>query len=112
MHSCNDLSFGSRLKFFIDENFRIQKEFTDFIGINYSTLYRYIKEINQPTIETLCKFKKAGLSIEWLVDGSGIMFAKNSKGLQLLEKYKGNNKIEKSHPFERIKNPLPPPKSL
>lgn len=102
MQTCTVISCGQRLRLFVEKNYSTQKEFSDLIGINESSLYRYFTGSNQPTIETLSKFKKAGLSIEWLVDGSGTMYARNSKGMELLEKIGYKDKTEKTHPYERI----------
>lgn len=104
MKNFNKMTICQRLKLFVDTNYSKPTEFAEFIGVKYLSLYRYINGINYPSSEILHLFKKGGLSIEWLIDGSGSMYARNSKGLELLEKTKTNIQSEKIHPYQRIKS--------
>jgi hypothetical protein len=51
-----------------------------------------------PSFEMLQKFKEAGMSIDWLIDGTGDMFANNEKGILL----KVNQQINILHLLKQL----------
>jgi hypothetical protein len=77
---------GNRLLIFIRTNYNTQKSFAELLKIQESNLSRYIKKNTCPNIKMLNKFFNAGLSLDWLITGTGTMFADNTVGISLLLK--------------------------
>ena len=67
------MNLGQRLRRFIDRVYGSQKIFSKVVGISRPVLNRYIHGQNQPGADCLAKFQKAGLSIDWLLNGHGKM---------------------------------------
>ncbi|MDA3844211.1 MAG: hypothetical protein PF588_07590, partial [Candidatus Kapabacteria bacterium] len=80
-----------------------RKIFANSIGMFANNVYRYINSNTTPSYDKLIKFQEAGLSIDWLVSGVGDMFADNSKGMELKEKYESLESNESRKPFDRLK---------
>lgn len=81
------LKLGERLKIFIDICYPNQVNFADYCKINSNLITRYITHRNVPHVDTLQVFFEAGVSIDWLLSGSGSMFANNKTGNHLRQKY-------------------------
>ena len=69
-------TLADRLKRFYESNYSTQREFAEAVGINSTTLYRYMKGISKPTLNILAKMQNSGLSINWLLSGEGSMYSK------------------------------------
>lgn len=67
------MTIGQRLKRFIENVYGSQSHYAKITGITPTVLSRYIQEKNAPGVDVLLKFKKTGLSIDWLLDGQGSM---------------------------------------
>jgi transcriptional regulator with XRE-family HTH domain len=96
------MTISERLKYFIEKNYKSQKDFAEYTNIHTSSINKYTSEKFSPGIDTLLKFQDAGLSIDWLLNGIGIMYAKNSKGFELSENSINNVSIDMQTPFGRI----------
>lgn len=93
------MTLGQRLKKFISERYGSQKIFADVTGISRVNLSKYIYGTSSPNANTLAKFKEAGLSIDWLIDGSGSMLILEEAN----EIPKGNQAETINLPFDRLK---------
>ena len=85
---------GSRLKLFVSKNFDTQKKFSEKIGLDSSVLSKYISGKKTPGFEVIKHFHDIGLSIDWLINGTGSMFAHNPAGEKLKCSSK-NNSVKK-----------------
>ena len=94
------MTIGQRIKKFIVRVYGTQKKFADQVQISRAILNRYIADTNLPGADVLYRFKKAGMSIDWLLDGSGSMYAKDFK-IQHIEK--DINVASQYLPHQRIK---------
>ncbi len=94
---------ADRLLLFIQNCYGGRSVFADEINISRSTISRYITDKNFPTEESLLKFHKAGLSIDWYLTGNGSMYASNAKGIELENRNMFKNLRPVKNPFERIK---------
>jgi hypothetical protein len=97
------MNLSERLSLFISKNFKNQQEFADAAGVDKNTISRYKGRKFNPNSNILLKFQDVGLSIDWLLNGIGIMYAKNNKGIRLAEKFIDANPIKVDKPFGRIK---------
>ena len=97
------MNLPERLTLFITKNFNSKKEFAEFSGIDNNYLSRYVYERFMPSAEILIKLQDSGLSIDWLLKGVGIMYAKNPVGLKLSEKFVKINQSTEEKPFNRVK---------
>ncbi len=94
------MTIGQRIKKFIDRVYGTQKKFACQVNISRTILNRYIADINLPGADVLYKFKKAGMSIDWLLDGSGSMFARD---FQMQYSNKEDTEQLQDLPHRRIK---------
>ena len=97
------MKIGERLKKFILECYGSQKNFAELIGIKLSALNRYISDSSNPGLDVLRKFKNAGLSIDWLIDGSSSMYASKSSSRPININNESNNEKTSNTPYFRIK---------
>jgi transcriptional regulator with XRE-family HTH domain len=77
------MTIGKRIELFILSCYETQASFSRETGISYSLLSKMIRDKHQPSVETLKKFQQAGMSIDWLLDESTSMYAKNANGERL-----------------------------
>ena len=96
------MTLGSRLKRFIEKHYTSQKDFASQLSIDCTLISRYINEKVIPGVEILMKFTSAGISSDWLISGIGSMYAKNTVGMDLSEKYQNDIETEDNKPFYRI----------
>ncbi len=97
------MTLGQRILHFIDVCYGTQKRFAEETGIGAIQLNRYINDKTSPGIEALIRFKDSGMSIDWLVEGEGSMFANNHKG-RALQVQQGNlQRGDKVTPYDRIR---------
>lgn len=68
------MTIGQRLKVFIDKLYGTQRSFAAEVGLSAPALNRYISGQVSPQIDVLIKFQKKGLSIDWLLTGTGTMY--------------------------------------
>ncbi len=85
------MTFNIRLKEFIHNNYDSIKSFSDQIKIDQTQLSKYIKGIHTPSYDILVKLFDAGLNINWLISGTGSMFADNDVGNKLRMEYEASN---------------------
>ena len=98
------MEIGERLKEFILKCYETQKDFAKIVDSKSTVISRYILGHAIPRGEQLFKFRKnAGLSIDWLFEGEGTMFAKNRIGLVLQKKFEQESVKDPDKPFDRIK---------
>jgi transcriptional regulator with XRE-family HTH domain len=90
------MTLGNRISLFINSCYKSQSQFAELVQLDPSSLNRYIHNKCTPTIDILEKFKKLGMSIDWLIDGQGSMFAQNEVGGKL----KINNRLTNNSPDE------------
>jgi len=76
------MQISDRIKLFAKNCFGNLKAFCEELGISQSHLSHFLQG-RMPSFEMLQKFKEAGMSIDWLIDGTGDMFANNEKGILL-----------------------------
>jgi len=95
-------TLGDRLKFFIDRNYKSQSQFGDETKINKDVINRYVMNKAIPGGDILFRMGLAGLSIDWLLFGTGSMYSNTTIGRQLFSKdINASTSTEK--PFDRIK---------
>jgi len=97
------MQIGQRIEKFTRECYHTQTYFAECIGITISSLNRYIKGKYTPKFDMLLKFFDAGMSIDWLLNGSGSMYANNEKGREFKKKYKSTENNYSNTPFGRAK---------
>jgi len=97
------MTLGQRILHFIDVCYGTQKRFAEETGVGAIQLNRYINDKTSPGIDSLIKFKDAGMSIDWLVEGEGSMYANNHKGRQLQVQLGKLQRGEKETPYDRIR---------
>ncbi|MBI5326443.1 MAG: helix-turn-helix transcriptional regulator [Ignavibacteriae bacterium] len=77
------MTLGARINLFIHCCNQSQHNFANYIAINRGYLNRIINDKISPGVEILSKFVAAGLSVDWLIEGKGSMFADNKTGNEL-----------------------------
>lgn len=77
------MQIPDRIKYFAKSCYGNFKVFCKELDISQSHLSHYLQGRRMPSLEMLQKFKEAGMSIDWLIDGEGDMFAQNEKGAML-----------------------------
>ena len=77
------MAFGLRIRNFITKCYATEINFAEHIGIDYTSLSRYISERRTPNLKIQLKFQEAGMSIDWMLNGTGSMFANNDRGKEL-----------------------------
>ncbi len=97
------MTIGNRIKKYISEAYKTQTNFAQSTGVRVAVINRYVNDKALPGADVLIKFKKAGMSIDWLLDGSGTMYANNAVGQQLRKKIENEIEPEPDTPFDRIK---------
>lgn len=97
-----DNNIGNRLKEFIEKNYNSQIQFAEVTGINQNVISRYINEKSSPSIEVLYRMKIGGISIDWLIDGTGTMYSDTPNGRKLFAQ-EINSSVSKEKPYDRIK---------
>ncbi|MGA2296577.1 MAG: helix-turn-helix transcriptional regulator [FCB group bacterium] len=96
------MKLTERLKIFIENNYKTQKEFAEKANIDITALNRYLSGKVSPGVDVLNKFNIAGVSIDWLINGTGSMYAKNPKGYELSNHTEIQEIIDTSTPYKRI----------
>jgi transcriptional regulator with XRE-family HTH domain len=66
-------TFGERLRHWADTKFRTYGECAEAVGVSQGMLSKYMLGKQEPTLESLMKFAKAGVSVDWLLTGTGPM---------------------------------------
>lgn len=95
-------TLGIRLKSFIEINYRTHFKFAEVTDINPNIISRYINEKSLPSVDILLKMKQAGISINWLLDGTGNKYSDTPKG-RFFFQHDANSATSISKPFDRIK---------
>jgi transcriptional regulator with XRE-family HTH domain len=96
------MTLGERILFFIRQFYGSQTKFAEAVDIHMSVLSRYISNKSLPGWEMLQKFHDAGMSLDWLMDEQGPVFANNSRGAELrLSTAEIENRYSGS-PYDRI----------
>jgi transcriptional regulator with XRE-family HTH domain len=93
---------GERILFFIRQFYGSQTKFAEYIHIHTSVLSRYISNRSLPGWEMLQKFHDAGMSIDWLMEEQGPIFADNQRGTALKLLAADNENTENESPYDRI----------
>lgn len=96
------MNLGERIEFFIEICYGNKRNFAEILGVRYSTLSKYISGSVTLSINELTLLKKSGMSLNWLIDGEGPMFANNKNGVTLRKRI-SNEEIELNRPNGRIK---------
>jgi transcriptional regulator with XRE-family HTH domain len=81
------MTIGERITLFIESCYQTQTKYAELVKLNPSSLNRYVRNKCAPTLDILEKFKSTGMSIDWLIDGKGSMFAQSEEGDKLKDKY-------------------------
>jgi hypothetical protein len=97
------MEIGKRISEFIKNCYGKQTIFAELINIDKATLNKYILDKHFPGGEVLVKFYQAGMSIEWLFDANGSMFANNEVGQSLRTNYKNKMGENSISPITRLK---------
>ena len=79
------MTLAARLLDFIKSYYESVQKYAEITGEDYNTIHRYVKGSSMPGVEKLIKFQETGLSIDWLITGSGKKFARNPAGIKLME---------------------------
>lgn len=80
------MTFGKRLDLFTRCCYQSQNHYANYLGISRSYLNRIItNKINTGT-DILSKLISSGVSVNWLLEGKGSMFAHNTTGINLKNK--------------------------
>jgi transcriptional regulator with XRE-family HTH domain len=72
--------YAERLREFVQATYKTMTAFAEACEMTPQTLNNYTNAGNLPGLEVLQKFRRAGMSLDWFVDGEGTMFADNEKG--------------------------------
>jgi len=80
------MQISDRIKYFAKNCYGNLKAFCEELGISQSHLSHFLQG-RMPSFEMLQKFREAGMSIDWLIDGAGDMFANNEKGILLKSEF-------------------------
>jgi hypothetical protein len=96
------MTVGQRLRKFIETCYGSQKIFSDSLNIKETVLSRYTGDRNFPGFDLLVKFKSLGLSIDWLLDGSGNMITPEFEDQFTTSKVNRILGDSMKTPFERI----------
>ena len=89
------MEIGERIKSFIETSNQSQSSFARQTKINTSYLSRIINNKISPGVSILSKINTAGVSLDWLLNGTGSMFSTNVEGEKL--KSKVNEKNDKDN---------------
>jgi len=96
------MTIGQRLKKFIDTCYGSQRSLSESLHITEQSLSRYILDRHFPNLEILLKLKGLGLSIDWLLDGSGNMITPGFEEQFTTSKVNRIVGDSMKTPFERI----------
>lgn len=77
------MTFGERLKHWIRRHYSSQKKFANIIGVSRQTLTNYITGISFPKEEFLKNLSDLGCSVNYLLTGTGDIYADNEAGKKL-----------------------------
>ncbi|OGU39106.1 MAG: hypothetical protein A2X61_04675 [Ignavibacteria bacterium GWB2_35_12] len=80
------MTIGERLNLFACSCYRSQYNFANYLGISKSYLNRIINEKINTGLDIISKFISSGVSVNWLLEGKGSMFANNNTGMNLKNK--------------------------
>lgn len=98
------MTAGKRLQIFVITCYESVSNFSEFVNISVSTLNKFFSDKLFPDLTGLIKLKSTGLSIDWLVDGCGSMYARNETGETLRLSNSSEDKRPYSKPAERIRH--------
>ncbi len=80
------MTLGERLNLFACSCYRSQYNLAHYMGISRCYLNRIINERINTGLDILSKFISSGVSVNWLLEGKGSMFANNNTGMNLKNK--------------------------
>jgi len=80
------MTIGERLNLFALSCYQSQYNFAKYIGISKSYMNRIVNNKVNPGLDILSKFISSGVSVNWLLEGKGSMFANNQTGRNLKNK--------------------------
>lgn len=80
------MTLGKRLNLFACTCYRSQYNFSNYIGISKSYLNRIVNDKISTGVDILSKLISSGVSVNWLLEGRGSMFANNNTGKELKNK--------------------------
>jgi transcriptional regulator with XRE-family HTH domain len=80
---------AGRIREFAKVNYRSLDAFAKACGMKAQNLSKYTADGRMPGLEVLQRFQEAGMSLDWLANGAGIMWADNECGRDLYKKIQG-----------------------
>ena len=82
------MQYGARIAEFIEAVYgkNMQGHFASLIDILPATMSKYITGDLRPGTKVIIKFSQMGMSIDWLMNGTGSMYADNEAGRALAGK--------------------------
>jgi hypothetical protein len=79
-------TIGSRLHWFITENYGGVPAYAERFDFNKSQIYRVINDSTSPRLDTCAEYARTGLNIHWLGTGSGQWWSPDEIGHELARK--------------------------
>ena len=73
-------TFGERLRAFAKARFGTLQKLSTAAGISYQQLSKYATNEKRPQLDALERLRATGVSIDWLIDGTGEMMATGTTG--------------------------------
>ena len=96
------MNIGIRIKLFIQTCYKSQLFFAKQVDIDPTYLNRIINNRHSPGVDILSKFNLAGVSLDWLLNGTGSMYSTNSEGEKLKKTVSDSNKITRNDTNNRV----------
>lgn len=98
------MTFETKLRSWIESNFPKLNNFSSLMGIQQSTLSRYLKGEQKPGYEFLDKIRKLGCDLNWLLDDDKSLLKEPFIKYEAKEDYK--EVLSELHEITKIANKL------
>ncbi|TAL67834.1 MAG: XRE family transcriptional regulator [Bacteroidetes bacterium] len=96
------MNIGIRIKLFIQTCYQSQLFFAKLVNLDPTYLNRIINNRLNPGVDILSRFNSAGVSLDWLLNGSGSMYSTNSLGEKLKNMVSDSSNITQNTTNKRV----------